>query len=448
MAETIAAIATAPGEGGISIVRMSGDRAGEILGAVFRPASGGALADRVLTYGRAVDAEGEPLDDCLAVLMRGPRSYTREDVAELQLHGGTATARRVLDVCLAAGARLAEPGEFTRRAFLNGRIDLSQAEAVMELISAKGENQRRAAVRQLEGGPGSFIRAAADRLYDIQAGLAACMDYPEEISDEEATEGLEPKLDALMAQLEDACDERSAHLLNEGLHVALAGKPNVGKSSLLNALLRRDKAIVTDIPGTTRDAVEGEITLGGTVIRLTDTAGLRETDDPVERIGVTHARQALAQADVILLVLDGSAPLTREDEEAARAVDGSRTVILLNKRDLPPRVTDAEAQALCPGCGLMRVSAKDEESLRPLRACLMERAAVSDTLALTQPRHIEAARRALASLRSAKQHLREGAMELGAVDLSEAQHALAEITGDEADERLLDRVFSRFCVGK
>ena len=448
MAETIAAIATAPGEGGISIVRMSGDRAGEILGAVFRPASGGALADRVLTYGRAVDAEGEPLDDCLAVLMRGPRSYTREDVAELQLHGGTATARRVLDVCLAAGARLAEPGEFTRRAFLNGRIDLSQAEAVMELISAKGENQRRAAVRQLEGGPGSFIRAAADRLYDIQAGLAACMDYPEEISDEEATEGLEPKLDALMAQLEDACDERSAHLLNEGLHVALAGKPNVGKSSLLNALLRRDKAIVTDIPGTTRDAVEGEITLGGTVIRLTDTAGLRETDDPVERIGVTHARQALAQADVILLVLDSSAPLTREDEEAARAVDGSRTVILLNKRDLPPRVTDAEAQALCPGCGLMRVSAKDEESLRPLRACLMERAAVSDTLALTQLRHIEAARRALASLRSAKQHLREGAMELGAVDLSEAQHALAEITGDEADERLLDRVFSRFCVGK
>ncbi len=448
MAETIAAIATAPGEGGISIVRMSGDRAGEILGAVFRPASGGALADRVLTYGRAVDAEGDPLDDCLAVLMRGPRSYTREDVAELQLHGGTATARRVLDVCLAAGARLAEPGEFTRRAFLNGRIDLSQAEAVMELISAKGENQRRAAVRQLEGGPGSFIRAAADRLYDIQAGLAACMDYPEEISDEEATEGLEPKLDALMAQLEDACDERSAHLLNEGLHVALAGKPNVGKSSLLNALLRRDKAIVTDIPGTTRDAVEGEITLGGTVIRLTDTAGLRETDDPVERIGVTHARQALAQADVILLVLDGSAPLTREDEEAARAVDGSRTVILLNKRDLPPRVTDAEAQALCPGCRLMRVSAKDEESLRPLRACLMERAAVSDTLALTQPRHIEAARRALASLRSAKQHLREGAMELGAVDLSEAQHALAEITGDEADERLLDRVFSRFCVGK
>ena len=448
MAETIAAIATAPGEGGISIVRMSGDRAGEILGAVFRPASGGALADRVLTYGRAVDAEGEPLDDCLAVLMRGPRSYTREDVAELQLHGGTATARRVLDVCLAAGARLAEPGEFTRRAFLNGRIDLSQAEAVMELISAKGENQRRAAVRQLEGGPGSFIRAAADRLYDIQAGLAACMDYPEEISDEEATEGLEPKLDALMAQLEDACDERSAHLLNEGLHVALAGKPNVGKSSLLNALLRRDKAIVTDIPGTTRDAVEGEITLGGTVIRLTDTAGLRETDDPVERIGVTHARQALAQADVILLVLDSSAPLTREDEEAARAVDGSRTVILLNKRDLPPRVTDAEAQALCPGCGLMRVSAKDEESLRPLRACLMERAAVSDTLALTQPRHIEAARRALASLRSAKQHLRKGAMELGAVDLSEAQHALAEITGDEADERLLDRVFSRFCVGK
>ena len=448
MAETIAAIATAPGEGGISIVRMSGDRAGEILGAVFRPASGGALADRVLTYGRAVDAEGEPLDDCLAVLMRRPRSYTREDVAELQLHGGTATARRVLDVCLAAGARLAEPGEFTRRAFLNGRIDLSQAEAVMELISAKGENQRRAAVRQLEGGPGSFIRSAADRLYDIQAGLAACMDYPEEISDEEATEGLEPKLDALMAQLEDACDERSAHLLNEGLHVALAGKPNVGTSSLLNALLRRDKAIVTDIPGTTRDAVEGEITLGGTVIRLTDTAGLRETDDPVERIGVTHARQALAQADVILLVLDGSAPLTREDEEAARAVDGSRTVILLNKRDLPPRVTDAEAQALCPGCGLMRVSAKDEESLRPLRACLMERAAVSDTLALTQPRHIEAARRTLASLRSAKQHLREGAMELGAVDLSEAQHALAEITGDEADERLLDRVFSRFCVGK
>ena len=448
MAETIAAIATAPGEGGISIVRVSGDRAEEVLNAVFRPATPGALQDRVLTYGRAVDAAGDTLDGCLAVIMRAPRSYTREDVAELQLHGGTATARRVLQSCLDAGARLAEPGEFTRRAFLNGRIDLSQAEAVMELISARGENQRRAAVRQLEGGSASFIRAAADRLYDIQAGLAACMDYPEEISDEEATDGLAPKLAALAAELEAACDERAAHLIHEGLAVALAGKPNVGKSSLLNALIRRERAIVTDIPGTTRDTVEGEITLGGTLVRLTDTAGLRETDDPVERIGVNHARQALSGADLVLLVLDGSAPLTREDAEAAAAVDPSRAVALLNKADLPPCVSEEDVRALLPVREVLRVCARDEATLQPLRALLAERAAVSDSLALTQPRHIEAAERAVRALKSAGERLAQGAMELAAVDLNEAQHALAEITGDEADERLLDRVFSRFCVGK
>lgn len=448
MSDTIAAIATAPGQGGIAIVRVSGDMAEDILRRIFRPVGGKhPLPTHLLTYGYIVE-DTERIDECMAVIMRAPKSYTREDVVEFQLHGGGCVAQKVLSLCLSSGARLAQPGEFTRRAFLNGRIDLSQAEAVMDLIAAQGEQSRKAAMRQLTGGASSFIRKAADELYAIQAGVAACIDYPEEISEEEAASDLAPRIAHLAKTLTDACDERAARLLQSGLRVALCGQPNVGKSSLLNALLGEEKAIVTAIPGTTRDLVEGTLMLSGSVIHLTDTAGLHDTDDPVERIGVDRARRALTDADVVLLVLDMSRPLSAEDESLLRTLHGRNGCIVLNKSDLPPVLTESDLQDAADGKPILTVSASVPDSLQPLKSYLASQAAVSDQLTLTQPRHIAAARRAVAALHQAEDTLRSYSVDLAGVDLQQAQMALAEITGDEVEEKLLDEVFGRFCVGK
>ena len=446
--DTIAAIATAPGQGGVGIVRLSGPEAEEILLRVFRPARKAALTSHMLTYGHAFDG-AETIDECMAVVMRAPRSYTREDVAELQLHGGSYTVQRVLALCLRQGARLAEPGEFTRRAFLNGRIDLSQAEAVMSLIASRGDQAHRAAMHQLQGGASAFIREAADELYAIAAGVAACVDYPEEISEEEAAADVHPRILALAAKIESACDERAARLVTGGLQAALAGKPNVGKSSLLNALLGEERAIVTNIPGTTRDVVAGTLSLGGCEIHLTDTAGLRDTDDPVERIGVARSNRAMEQAHVVLAVLDASLPIEAEEKVFLGSLDAARTILVMNKSDLAPAFTQEALQAYLPGAPLVTVSAADPASLAPLKELLRRRATVTDQLVLTQPRHLDAARRAAAHLHQAAETLALGLpVDLCTVDLTAAASALGEITGDQVEEKLLDRVFSQFCVGK
>ncbi len=443
---TIAAIATAPGQGGVAIVRLSGPDAEGILMQIFRPAKKAALISHMLTYGHVFD-ESVPVDECMAVLMRAPRSYTREDVAELQLHGGGYIAQRVLALCLRHGAELAAPGEFTRRAFLNGRIDLSQAEAVMNLIAAQGDQAHRAAMRQLQGGASSFIRKAADELYEIQAGVAACIDYPEEIDESEAAADMIPRTKKLAAQLDAACDERAVRILQSGLRVALCGQPNVGKSSLLNALLGEERAIVTPIPGTTRDMVMGDLVLGGCVIHLTDTAGLHATDDPVEQLGVARARRAMDEADLVLAIFDVSRALDENDRALLNALQGKNALIVLNKADLPQVASAADITPLLDA-PLLTVSAAEESTLAPLKAFLAEQAAVSDNLALTQPRHVEAARRAARHLRQAAETARSLSVDMASIDLQAAQLALAEITGDEVEERLLDRVFGMFCVGK
>ena len=448
--DTIAAIATAPGQGGVGIVRLSGNDAEQILSRLFRPAKKDltSLTSHMLTYGHVVE-DGEVIDECMAVIMRAPRSYTREDVVEFQLHGGSFAPQKVLDACLRAGARLAEPGEFTRRAFLNGRIDLAEAEAVMSLIAARGEQAHRAAMRQLQGGASSFIRQAADELYSVAAGIAACVDYPDEISEEEATEGLSDKLLALADRLDSACSERASHLLSSGLQVVLCGRPNVGKSSLLNALLGEDRAIVTAIPGTTRDVVTGDLLLGGCEIHLTDTAGLRDTDDPVEKIGVARSGKAMADADVVLVVLDGSAPLADEDKTLLKSQCDQRTIVVVNKTDLPSVWDMTPLTALYPEVKVIRLSAAQPDSLAPLKDELRRRATVSDQLVLTQPRHLNAARRAAQHLRDAAATVNAGLpVDLTTVDITAAQYALGEITGDQVDEKLLDAVFEQFCVGK
>ncbi len=443
---TIAAIATAPGQGGVAIVRLSGPEAEHILLDVFRPARKGELTSHMLTYGHVYDGN-TTVDECMAVLMRAPRSYTREDVAEIQLHGGGYIAQRVLELCLRHGAELAAPGEFTRRAFLNGRTDLSQAEAVMNLIAAQGAQSHSAAMRQLKGGASSFIRKAADELYAIQAGVAACIDYPEGIDGSEGAADMIPPTEALAAQIDSACDERAARILQSGLRVALCGQPNVGKSSLHNALLGEERAIVTPLPGTSRDMVQGDLILGGSVIHLTDTAGLHATDDPVEQLGVARARRAMEDADLVLAVFDLSRPLDADDRALLAELQGRNVLIVLNKADLSPMLSSADVTALLDA-PVLTVSAADEATLAPLKAFLAEQAAVSDNLALTQPRHVEAARRAARHLRQAAETARALSVDMASIDLQAAQLALAEITGDEVEERLLDRVFGMFCVGK
>ena len=449
MNDTIAAIATAPGEGGIAIIRISGESSERILQNLFQPLKSHAfpLETHRLVYGHIHDGN-EVIDECMAVIMRAPHSYTREDVVEFQFHGGTTIAQKILSLCLAQGARLAAPGEFTRRAFLNGRIDLSQAEAVMQLIQAHGERSRQAAVRQLQGGAGSFVRSCADRLYDIQAGLAACIDYPEEISEAEAVPDLHSRILSLAGMLEQACQEHAARLIREGLHVVLCGRPNVGKSSLFNALLGEDRAIVTHIPGTTRDRVEGTLHLAGTLITLTDTAGLRETMDPVESIGVARARKSLQDADLRLCVLDGSEALAEEDMQLLNELKSQDTVVLINKSDLPQVLDSTTIKSMLPQATVLTIEAQNPDSLDMLRSVLEQKASVNDALELTQPRHIDAARRAARALLSAAETLETEALDLCTTDLDTAQACLAEITGDQVEESLLDRVFSTFCVGK
>lgn len=446
--DTIAAIATASGQGGIGIIRISGPDAERILTEVFRPA--GRRREKMeshrLTYGKVMDGE-EELDECMAVLMRAPASYTREDVAEIQIHGGTQVMHSVLDLCLRKGARLAQAGEFTRRAFLNGRIDLSRAEAVMSLIAARGEQERKAAVRQMAGGTAAFVRKASDQLYSLQAGLAACIDYPEEISDEEGAGALREGLKKLTEELRQAVDERSSRLIHDGMRVTLFGIPNAGKSSLLNALTGQEKAIVTEIPGTTRDNVEGEILVDGIRVLLTDTAGMRDTRDPVEKIGVERSRQALHNSDAALLILDGSRELSGEEKEWLGNLR-REDAVLINKSDLPQKTTQDMIHELRPDISCITVSALDSASLQPVREYFRKQAEVTDRLALTQPRHLEAVKRAISHLQDAERTLDLLTPDMAATDLQAAQEALSEITGDRADERLLDTIFSAFCVGK
>ena len=436
--DTIAAIATPPGVGGIAILRVSGPEARRIGGALCGRA---ALESHRLAYVRLTH-EGETLDEAMAVLMAAPRSYTREDVLELHCHGGDTACRRVLEAVLSLGARPAGPGEFTRRAFENGRVDLSQAEGAMLLIGARGEAATRAALRQMDGAVAARVRQARDRLTAMLAEIAACTDFPDEIDEAPTADKLIGEAAALASDLRAACDARKGRVLESGLDVVIAGKPNVGKSSLLNALLGEARAIVTSQPGTTRDAVRGSVLLSGVRVNLTDTAGLREAEGEAESIGICLARRHMEAADLLFIVLDASTPLTEEDRRLLDDTQGAPRLVLLNKCDLVSGLDTPHDLA---------VSALTGEGIPALRERLAARAlgAQAGNALITQARHVDAAGRAAAFLDDMASSLTGGMpVDFAAVDAREALAALGEITGENAEESVVDAVFRDFCVGK
>jgi tRNA modification GTPase len=442
LGDTIAAIATAPGEAGIAVVRLSGPATAEILARVFRRPGRRRLIARQLSYGHLVDpASGEVVDEIMAVRLPGPRTYTRETMGELHCHGGAVAPSRALAACLAAGARPAEPGELTLRAFVNGRLDLARAEAVLDLVKARTDAQMRLALRGLGGQLSAEVRALRARALDLLAHLTAAIDFPD---DEVPAASVEPGLDALLAEL-SALRSRAHEgvVLRQGARVAIVGRPNVGKSSLLNALVGSARAIVTAVPGTTRDTVEETASLDGFPLTLVDTAGLRAADDEVERLGVERARAAAADADALLVVLDRSQPLTADDRAVLALADGRPAVVALNKADLPAALEPP------PGRPALPISATAGDGLPALRAALLAALGAgrvsADGLLPANARHEAALAAAAEALTAASQAHHADA---SAAALAAAVDHLGSITGESASDDLLETIFSRFCIGK
>ncbi|HEX9036540.1 MAG TPA: tRNA uridine-5-carboxymethylaminomethyl(34) synthesis GTPase MnmE [Ktedonobacterales bacterium] len=463
--DTIAAIATPPGPGGVGVIRISGPRAFAIGAALFRPAHpaspGEPPPSHLLVYGHIVDpASGEMVDETLAVFMRAPRTYTREDVVEIQGHGAPLTLRRILALALAAGARLARPGEMTLRAFLNGRIDLAQAEAVMDLVNAGSDAARRLALRQLQGELSARTAAIRSAALGALVRIEASIDFPEE-------EVPPPDPEELRGLLGAAAEE-TARLLagvergrvqREGLRVALVGRPNAGKSSLLNALLGMERAIVTPVAGTTRDTIEEMARLGDIALHLVDTAGLTPTNDPIERLGVERSRAAAREAGALVFVLDGAEPLTPLDYAAARELRDLvgeapvPLVLALSKHDLPPALAPADVEDLWPGAPVVQVSARSRAGVVPLEEALARLAQSGDGQAadplVASARHADALRRVAENLAAALAAL-DGhtPLDFVAIDTRAALDALGEITGETATADLLGQIFAEFCIGK
>ena len=455
--DTIAAIATPLGEGGIAIIRVSGPEAVAVVDRVYRgKRSLKEVASHTIHYGHIVDpSSGERLDEVMVSVMRAPRTYTREDVVEVNCHGGIMVVRRVLETILKHGARLAEPGEFTKRAFLNGRIDLSQAEAVMDLIRSKTDRAMKMALKQVEGSLSREIKALRQMLIETLAHIEVTIDYPEHDVEEVTRELLRERCQ----QVEDGIDRllRSAKegkILREGLKTAIIGLPNVGKSSLLNALVKENKAIVTDIPGTTRDVIEEYVNIRGIPLQWIDTAGIRETEDEVERIGVERSRQALKEADLILLVLNRAEPLRKEERTLLETVKGMNTILVVNKGDLEPVLDVDWLRKEYAHLPLVEISAKEGWGLDRLEETIAElvlggKVEGDDLTYVSNSRHIALLHEAKAALREAVEANESGLpVDIVQIDLRRAWEKLGEILGEEVSEALIDQLFSQFCLGK
>lgn len=454
--DTIAAVATTVGEGGVSIIRVSGDKSLKIVSSIFEGKNKRELDDiksYTMRYGHIVDKDKNHIDEVIVSYMKGPRSFTAEDVVEINCHGGVIATNRVMQEVLKAGARMAEPGEFSKRAFLNGRIDLSQAEAIVDIINAKTELSMKSALMQSEGGISKEIEILRNDLLSTIAHIEATVDYPEDDLEEVTADMAVLKLNEVLLTINNLLDTADeGKILREGLNTVIVGKPNVGKSSLLNALTKENRAIVTDIPGTTRDVIEEYINISGVPIKIIDTAGIRETEDLVEKIGVEKSKEKINEADLIVLILDNSRAIEEEDKEIIEYIKDKKYIVLLNKIDLDGKINKDDLIGLNSDY-IFNVSIKTGENIEKIKECIKElffkgEIATNDII-ITNTRHKEALFRAKENIESAIDALKNTfAIDLASIDIRNAWTILGQITGNTLEENIIDKIFSEFCLGK
>ncbi|MCX2186397.1 MULTISPECIES: tRNA uridine-5-carboxymethylaminomethyl(34) synthesis GTPase MnmE [Limosilactobacillus] len=457
-ADTIAAISTPVGEGGISIVRISGDDAIKVAQRIYQGKNLEKVASHTINYGHIIDPDTkQEVDEVMVSVMRAPHTYTREDVIEINCHGGLLATNRILQLVLSYGARMAEPGEFTKRAFLNGRIDLSQSEAVMDLIRAKTDKSMKVALNQLDGDLSRLIRHLRKDILDVLAQVEVNIDYPEYDDVEEmTTKMLKEKATDIQQRIHSLLKTaKQGKVLREGLATAIIGRPNVGKSSLLNALLHEDKAIVTNVAGTTRDVIEEYVNVNGVPLKLIDTAGIRDTADTVEKIGVERSRKALDAADLVLLLIDNSAPLTAEDEKLLAATKDKQRIVILNKTDLPSQLDLDRLKELVGDAALIETSIVKHEGMDQLGAQISHMffdqgiESSQNNVMVTNARHIGLLHQANDALSDVLKGIADGMpVDLVQIDMTRCWDLLGEITGDSYQDELLDQLFSQFCLGK
>lgn len=456
--ETIAAIATSSKNGSISIIRVSGEKSFSIVSSIFCDGKGNTidlnqLPTHTIQYGFICDGE-KRIDEVLILLMKGPRSYTAEDIVEIHCHGGHYICQVIMKLLLNQGVRTADPGEFTKRAFLNGRLDLSQAEAVMDVIQSKSEMALENSISQLKGGVREKVEDLRKIILEDIAFLEAALDDPEHISLEGFTERLEEHVTLLLKEVRHLIENcNNGRIIKEGIRTVIVGKPNVGKSSLLNCMLRENRAIVTDIPGTTRDTLEEDILIGNILLHVIDTAGIHETDNKIESMGIEKTKESLKSADFVIAVLDGSEQLTQEDREIFQLIEDHAGVILLNKTDLPQQTEEREIH-LFSGKDIIPFSASTGEGLEQLeqyvkQMFIEQKIETKDDLYITNLRQKEALLQSEESLKKVMESIQAGMPEdLYTIDLTNAYEALGKIIGETIEDDIVDKIFKDFCMGK
>ena len=455
--DTIAAIATAPGEGGIGIIRISGEKSLQVAQSIFKSKSGKMIKDyntRTLIYGNIVDGE-KVIDEVLLAYMKGPNSYTAEDVIEINCHGGFISVKKILELILSKDVRLADAGEFTKRAFLNGRIDLSQAEAIIDVIKSKTDMAHEVAQSQLEGSLAKKIRELRNNVTEVLAHLTVSIDFSEEDVEEITYQTLEEKSSEIRNEIKKLYDTaESGKILRDGLKTVIVGKPNVGKSSLLNSILGENRAIVTDIAGTTRDVIEEFVNIKGIPLKIVDTAGIRETDDIVEKIGVEKSRESFSTADLVIMVLDASRKLSQEDMEILESLENKKTIVLLNKMDLESQIELKKIEQFVNSEDIIKISALKNQGIGELQdkiEAMVYHGSVknSSDLMITNSRHKDALFKAYESINDAINAIEQRMpYDFIEVDFKNIWDYLGYINGDTIREDLLDTIFANFCIGK
>jgi tRNA modification GTPase len=457
--DTIAAIATASGEAGIGIVRISGEKSILLTDKIFRSKQGkkiSEIAPRRITYGYIIDPiTEEKIDEVLISYMKGPYTYTKEDIVEINCHGGMIPVKKILSLVLRLGARPAEPGEFTKRAFLNGRIDLSQAEAVMDLIRAKTDKGFDVALEQLEGSLSKKVSTLREQLLDMLAHIQVSIDFSEEDLDEVTLAFLLNKSIEVKKSIKDLLDTAdTGKIIREGLNTVIIGKPNVGKSSLLNTLLRESRAIVTDIPGTTRDVIEEHLSIKGIPLKIVDTAGIRETEDLIEKMGVEKSKEFFNKADLVIFVLDRSTALTKEDMEIMQLIQEKKALVIINKTDLPQKMDMETIKKNIGEKKMISISLVDEKGLEELEEAIINmvykgEVHTENRLLVTNVRHKNALEKAYISISEGIDAIRiKMPLDLIEVDIKDTWEFMGEITGETVNEDIIDHIFKNFCIGK